>query len=221
MQIKVGTVVVLRKGQVLAHIPAPTARDAQGTNVPVAMRISGEKLVLSIHHRRLDIAYPILVDPEVVRNITENSKRWVFTEKGRRSLPGEEAVEEFSPELSSKAPTSSSPLSIALSPRSFPAVSGYDEEVEGRWEWTPPPGLKEITSVEVFDAAASFTGPDPYPAESPDVSVEYDACDNLWPNASLHRPELPSTWRFINHPLQKKYCNENPIIIETPRANAG
>ena len=51
--------------QTVASIPAPTAVDAQGTDVPVAMSIEGNTLVLEILHRSMDVAYPLLVDPIV------------------------------------------------------------------------------------------------------------------------------------------------------------
>jgi tripartite motif-containing protein 71 len=50
----------------VAFVPAPYAVDAQGTDVPVAMGVEGESLVLEIPHRSRDIAYPLLLDPQLV-----------------------------------------------------------------------------------------------------------------------------------------------------------
>ncbi|HEX9967700.1 MAG TPA: DUF6531 domain-containing protein, partial [Solirubrobacterales bacterium] len=50
----------------LGFIPAPYALDAQGTNVPVSMAIEGDAVVVDIPHRSLDVAYPLLLDPEFV-----------------------------------------------------------------------------------------------------------------------------------------------------------
>jgi sugar lactone lactonase YvrE len=68
---------VVREGDRLIRIPAPRAFDAQGADVPVAMRIEGNSLVLAIEHRGRDVAYPILVDPEVVHeNWYDNGNDW-------------------------------------------------------------------------------------------------------------------------------------------------
>jgi YD repeat-containing protein len=61
-----GAVDVIKHGVMIATIPAPTARDAAGTSVPVAMSISGRKLVLRVASHGGSYQYPILVDPEVV-----------------------------------------------------------------------------------------------------------------------------------------------------------
>lgn len=58
-----GGAVVSRDGKTLASVPAPVAWDAQGTAVPVSMSVSGEDLLLSVHNRGPDVAYPVLVDP--------------------------------------------------------------------------------------------------------------------------------------------------------------
>jgi hypothetical protein len=57
-----GANVVNDQGTV-AHIPFPTAVDAQGTQVPVELEVEGEDLVLHVQHRSFSVAYPILVDP--------------------------------------------------------------------------------------------------------------------------------------------------------------
>jgi streptogramin lyase len=59
---------VVRDGEQLAHIPFPTAIDAQGTRVPVDLEIDGSSLDLHIAHRAGDYAMPILVDPAIEEN---------------------------------------------------------------------------------------------------------------------------------------------------------
>jgi YD repeat-containing protein len=53
-------------GSSLMLIAKPMAVDAQGTGVPVTMTADGESIVLRLDHRNEDLAYPILVDPELL-----------------------------------------------------------------------------------------------------------------------------------------------------------
>ncbi|MDQ3724422.1 MAG: DUF6531 domain-containing protein [Actinomycetota bacterium] len=53
-------------GEPLMLIAKPMAIDAQGTEVPVAMSAEGDSIVLGLNHRDEDLAYPILVDPELL-----------------------------------------------------------------------------------------------------------------------------------------------------------
>jgi sugar lactone lactonase YvrE len=53
-------------GSTLALIQKPSGIDAQGTYVPVSLEVEGDAVVLQTHHREEDLAYPILIDPEVV-----------------------------------------------------------------------------------------------------------------------------------------------------------
>ncbi len=74
----VGASAVISRGRrILARVPAPTAKDAQGTTVPVKMQVTGDRLILSVGHRGLDVAYPVLVDPQIVIfSATEASPEW-------------------------------------------------------------------------------------------------------------------------------------------------
>lgn len=49
-------------------IPAPWAKDAQGTEVPVSMTVEGDSLVLEVPHREGEFAYPIMVDPTIYQD---------------------------------------------------------------------------------------------------------------------------------------------------------
>lgn len=52
--------------RVLARVSRPVAQDAQGRAVDVRMSVEGDELWLELRHRDQDLAYPIVVDPEVV-----------------------------------------------------------------------------------------------------------------------------------------------------------
>ena len=60
-----GAVSVSLDGDAVATVLAPSAQDAAGTDVPVTMRVSGDRLVLDVAHRSGDFQYPIEVDPTV------------------------------------------------------------------------------------------------------------------------------------------------------------
>jgi hypothetical protein len=53
-----GGAVVSRDGAILARVPAPSARDAQGVVMPVRMGVAGDELVLAVPHRSSEVAYP-------------------------------------------------------------------------------------------------------------------------------------------------------------------
>ncbi len=52
----------------IASIPFPHATDAQGTLVPVDLRVEGDEIVLRVAHREADVAYPLLVDPAITED---------------------------------------------------------------------------------------------------------------------------------------------------------
>jgi YD repeat-containing protein len=64
---------VTRAGRVIAQVPAPNAVDAENSFVPVKMRVSGDELALTVAHRSMDVAYPLLVDPRIVTYKVERS----------------------------------------------------------------------------------------------------------------------------------------------------
>lgn len=53
-------------GAPLATVTPPTATDAEGTPVDVEISVDGSDIVLDVPHRGADLAYPLLVDPQVV-----------------------------------------------------------------------------------------------------------------------------------------------------------
>jgi len=74
-----GAEVAGQDGSMLAEVPAPRAADAQGRTVPVTLEVDGDSLVLSLNHREEEVAYPILVDPEVIDN-------WYYSFYNNQSL---------------------------------------------------------------------------------------------------------------------------------------
>ena len=77
-----GAVEVVDAGQTLAVVPAASARDAAGTEVPVSMRLAGNRLEIRVDHRSGDYRYPIVVDPTVIDTVfntgIENNWRYVY-----------------------------------------------------------------------------------------------------------------------------------------------
>jgi hypothetical protein len=73
-----GGAVVSRAGKVLAHILQPSAQDAQGSAVPVSMRVVGNELLLHVAHRSIGVDYPVLVDPRVKMVLTESAEGWIL-----------------------------------------------------------------------------------------------------------------------------------------------
>jgi YD repeat-containing protein len=61
-----GAEVVSSSEEKIEEVPPPSAVDAQGTEVPVMMSVEGDSLVLDIPHKSREVAYPILVDPELL-----------------------------------------------------------------------------------------------------------------------------------------------------------
>lgn len=87
-----GAEVVSEAGRELMEVTPPTAADAQGVSVPVAMSVEGDSLVLDVPHRNSEIAYPILVDPNYVNNTT-NFSEWLlgpgnYSGYHMQSIPG-------------------------------------------------------------------------------------------------------------------------------------
>jgi RHS repeat-associated protein len=66
-----GSVAVMAAGQALAEIPAATAVDAEGTQVPVSTKLSGHTLDITVNHRAGDYRYPIVVDPTMIDSHTQ------------------------------------------------------------------------------------------------------------------------------------------------------
>jgi RHS repeat-associated protein len=150
LQAAAGGALVVRGGKTLARIPAPIARDAQNSLVPAGMSVVGDELVLSVAHRRLDVAYPVLVDPEVIV-ITESHEGW-------------EALEEPS-EVCWKggAPPATFPAlgRISMASKSYPFkwsnnCSESETSSGGQWWFTNPEELP-FSATEFYGISYSET----------------------------------------------------------------
>jgi YD repeat-containing protein len=63
-----GAEVVAGDGSLLYRVDRPVSFDAQGSPVPTTLEVDGDNLVLDVPHREAEVAYPILVDPELEMN---------------------------------------------------------------------------------------------------------------------------------------------------------
>jgi tripartite motif-containing protein 71 len=136
--------------RVLARVAPPAAVDAQGASVPVSLGVLGNVLTVQVAHRQRDVAYPILVDPELFpyEEAELGASSWRYVEG---HWEGSEAI----------------------APEENPFIGAFPGEIEGPlgaiygaggtvpigvWEWTAPPGLW-AKSVE-FSYGAT-TSPEP------------------------------------------------------------
>jgi tripartite motif-containing protein 71 len=71
---------VVRDGETLTRIANPVAVDAQGTDVPVELRVEGNAVVLHVDHRGGEYAFPILVDP-IVEDWANTQNSWYVGNK--------------------------------------------------------------------------------------------------------------------------------------------
>ena len=135
-------IVVTSGGRTQARIPAPSAHDAQGTSVPVQMRLAGDELVLIVHHRALDVAYPLLVDPEVI--ITESAEGWTPSVV----TPSKKEEEEYSAPIAPAFEVSSgAPLSITA-PSGEYATGCCSQYADLVWEKAWPEGMPQAYEAE-------------------------------------------------------------------------
>jgi tripartite motif-containing protein 71 len=66
---------VVRGNERIAHIPKPSALDAQGAEVPVGLQVDGNSIAIHLDHRSDDYAYPILLDP-IVEDWVNTQNSW-------------------------------------------------------------------------------------------------------------------------------------------------
>jgi RHS repeat-associated protein len=215
--------VVVRDGQTLARIPAPTARDAQGVSVPVEMRIAGDDLVLRIEHRAREYAYPLLVDPVVEIDILEDPPAWSLYWHGGANGEachgdaGWNGVEyrclgEVEHVFYASEPGNGEPIEITMPDVSVPvevAGGGVNQGGEAEWWWMP--GGEAIKAVEFVGIKGS--------AEPYSVAVE-DGWDLMacGQNKEYRGGEAgPTSLRFaptVGHTcLNHKYFEAEPVDI--------
>jgi RHS repeat-associated protein len=83
-----GAVQVTKAGRVIARIPAPSAKDAEGTIVPTSISISGHVLVLSVPHAPGRYRLPIAVDPTVIDYSYTLPGNWKLSTNGKFCMEG-------------------------------------------------------------------------------------------------------------------------------------
>jgi hypothetical protein len=142
-----GGAVILRGGAVLARISSPSAEDAQGSNVPVRMRVAGDALLVDVDTS--NVAYPVLVDPEVwVQNLVETpEKNWTFTPSTSEGVHEEHSF----------------PMGGPIKISSGGSFSGnvhenWEHYGGGEYRWKPFEGLEELTGIELLGVSPTDTG---------------------------------------------------------------
>ncbi len=189
-----GGAIVSRDGVTLARIPAPSARDSQGSPIPARMLVVGNELVLKVPHRKREVAYPLLVDPEFV-TISEDTGRWGFLTEPRCDEPNWVELYEAELPISGTAPPLLTISSEATWPR-YNILCYYPENrpgppkppvtlvnlnaANGAWVWSTP--LTGPATVE-FDDVALAVEASPSHKENEVVLPEFVACDKV--NSSL------------------------------------
>jgi RHS repeat-associated protein len=141
-----GAVVSSADGNILAWVAPPDARDAQGTNVPVQLAVVGSELVLTVSDRGRELAYPILVDPQVT--ITESESGWTFTQTGAENLSGSVGLGGLS--------ISSPEFNYPYYPK-YPSHEGEIDGSEGKLKWLShkTPEVIEVEFLGVHLVATS------------------------------------------------------------------
>jgi hypothetical protein len=63
-----GAVLMSSSGQILANVPAPWAKDAQGKLVPTRFKVSphGTSIAKIVEHHSSNVAYPVVADPIMI-----------------------------------------------------------------------------------------------------------------------------------------------------------
>jgi RHS repeat-associated protein len=79
-----GRVQIVEAGEVIGAFSTPSARDAEGTSVPVSMSVSGDMVTLTVNHGSGDYRYPIVVDPRLTCELTKEPLHgnWHFESEG-------------------------------------------------------------------------------------------------------------------------------------------
>jgi RHS repeat-associated protein len=155
-----GAVVLSRANLVTTRILPPRSRDAQGTEIPTDLTVSGDELLITLHPRAQTYAYPILVDPEA-RTITESAEGWEFQ-------PGERCGPKFTAEV----PGGGSPFTITAPTTTYPyfgTVACEEAEDElvpkegfpwqmGYLRWTPAASQPFNVAVYNINFSKSVSG---------------------------------------------------------------
>ncbi len=205
---------IVRGGKSIASVTAPSATDAQGSAVPVRMTVAGDEMILTVPHRRRDLAYPILVDPEVlVALLTETPEAWAYSSEGT-------------------GPTHSFPSDGPISLGTEQTFGGYDDEPwerisGGHYDWTVPESAGTITSVEFLgvtgDTSAEGYVEETFPNEgvSPGFYVHayaracgQDIGSTDYFHYHTHELDEKSSRRVFTHTDKPAFnCDVQPITV--------
>jgi RHS repeat-associated protein len=217
LQASDGGAVVSRGGRTLARILAPSARDAQGTAVPVHMAVFGDDLVLTVPRRGKSLAYPVLVDPKVEVNLVQTPGIWTFEAEvgGTNECEGEPSGVGTYPcggqHMFTHGGGGAEPFAITLPSVAVPytvtqwnPILEREEEVvveggKAEWWWRPS-GTEGITSVEFSDITSSGTGD---VEGEPSVQFSVAACHEEHGWYTTESP--PASVRFV--PAEGHSCN--------------
>lgn len=150
-----GSVVVYRGSRSVLVIHDPAASDAQGTPVPVSMSLVGDQLVLTVRHRRLSVAYPVLVDPQITVPPTSSGWQWSSSlELG--AYPAGVGCGTANPPATA---TTAGPGQISIYGGEF-GNPNYCGTLEAGWTWyASAAGLGDMTYVEFDDISTSVYNP--------------------------------------------------------------
>jgi RHS repeat-associated protein len=203
LQAEDGGAVVTRGGVALARIPAPVARDAQGSQVAVTMTVSGDELVLSVPHRRRSVDYPLMIDPSFIL-ITEKSEHWKLFTTPRFCEAGD---------ISGKAPGGGAPLTIEAPPTEYPRpeVPFCKEEERnyqigsGRWTWK---AVSSFTAIEFYNVSLSESAT---PEDSEAAYWAVSACAHF---ASFGFNGTPPPATISRNELECTPGGENSVAVE-------
>ncbi len=149
---------IVRGDQTLAAVEPPAAFDADHAQVPVAMRVDGSRVVLSIDHRAGDIKYPVLVDPAIPQLDvwTWNTPCPSLAGSGYPGWRWESVFGSWPysgyPYLE---PGCDSTWGLVTY---FPAWNLYDGSWWGQWVWAPPANTY-IQSAELYGGSLRFSHP--------------------------------------------------------------
>src|ERR1700722_6836301 len=209
-----GGAAISRGGVVLARIYSPSAEDAQGSAVPVRMRVMGDELLVHVDASS-DVAYPILVDPEVwVQNLAASpEKDWTYVDRSSEGVPDEHSFPAGGPIKLSTSGTLS-----GNAHKTWELFGG------GVYRWTPPAELEELSAVEVLGVSATINGSesdlkDHLPGWN--ASADVSMCAETYSDYNNRGSEgvreehygITSTIREYNRSKEDFHCNKNDIEL--------
>lgn len=160
---------VIRRGQeTLARIPAPWARDAQGTSVPTEMQIHGDELQVNVAHRKRSYAYPLILDPELLEEITESPEEWKYSSGIGTGNEAEDGIAAEGGSFTHSGPGAGAPLTLTDNSGALPfeitseGGAQLADKFISQQDWAPNP-YGHINRI-YFDGISSSgaTGPNSY-----------------------------------------------------------